>query len=403
MSQLFNYRARDASGKSITGVVEASTLEGAVELLHQKNIYVVELYPVVTAGEWSLNGLFSRVKAKDLAVYSRQLATMLGAGLPLLSCLTILVEQTDNHKLRVATFKVKQSIQEGSSFSEALKMRTEVFPNIFISMVEAGETGGFLDQVLDRLAHHFEKEQTLREKVRAAVTYPAFICVVAMVTVLFLVAFVLPRFTGMIDTANTPLPWSTQLLLSISSLLHQYFLLWIIFLPVTGFLLFNFVRSDKGKEILDPLLIKLPVFGKLLQKIILGRFCRTLSTLINSGVSLLLAMDVVKGTTGNKVIEKAVNEAQEAVREGLGLSVTLAGNSYFPPLLVHMVKVGEETGSMDVLLEKVAVYYEMEVDHTVLRLAGMLEPFLIIISGGMVGFILISVMLPMFSIATSIH
>ena len=403
MNQLFNYRARDAYGKSITGVVEAGALEGAVELLRKKNIYVVELHPVVTAGEWKLSNLLNRVKTEDLAIYCRQLATMLESGLPLLSCLTVLVEQTDNHKLRVATFKVKQLIQGGSSFSEALKLRPDVFPDLFISMVEAGETGGFLDQVLDRLANHFEKEQNLREKVRAVVTYPAFICLVAMVTVAFLVTFVLPKFTSMIYAMNTPLPWSTQWLLTISSLLHQYFLLWIILLAVTGFLLASFARTDRGREILDPVLIRLPVYGKLLQKIILGRFCRTMATLISSGVALLLAMDVVKRTTGNKVIEKAVTEAQEAVREGLGLSVPLAGNSFFPPLLVHMVKVGEETGSMDKLLEKVAVHYELEVDNTVLRLSGMLEPFLIILSGSIVAFIIISVMLPMFTIITSIH
>lgn len=401
MVQTFYYRARDKSGRLVTGTVKARRLEGAVALLRKKEIYVIGIKPGADPAQKGLPDFLIRVGANDLAIFCRQLATMVGAGLPLLSCLHVLSDQTQNKKLRLAVGQVIQLIQEGHSFSESLGTRQDVFPDFMINMVEAGEMGGALGRVLDRLARHFEKEHDVKSKIKSAVTYPAFVGLISLTTVVVMFTLVLPKFSSLLYNANAPMPWLTQTLLNISYLFNQY--LWAVLgLPLAlGILLSRAVKTPRGRELLDLLIIRAPVMGKLMLRIVLSRFCYTLSALVKSGVPLLQALEVVKRVAGNKVVEEAVTKAQASVVGGSRLSEPLAASKTFPPMLVHMVKVGEETGSLDELLEQVAVYYEREVDNSVARLGGMLEPVLILFTGGMVGLIVISVMLPMFQIVTS--
>jgi type IV pilus assembly protein PilC len=401
MVQTFKYRARDRSGKLVIGAVKAGGLEGAIAQLRKKDIYVVGIKPVPNLLKRGLPDFLTRVAVNDLAVFCRQLATMIGAGLPLPGCLHVLSTQTQNIKLRLAIGQVMRLIEGGQCFSGALATRRDVFPDFFVSMVEAGEMGGALGQVLDRLANHFEKEHDVRSKIKSAASYPAFVSLVSLLTLAIMFIFVLPKFSGLLADASAPMPVLTQLLFKVSQLFSQYFWVVLVLPAVLGFLLLKAVRTPGGRERLDTLIIRAPVMGRIVQRIVLSRFCYTMAALVRSGVPLLQALEVVKRVAGNKVVERAVTGAQISVVEGSSLSEPLGASPVFPPMLVHMVRVGEETGSLDVQLEQVAAYFEREADNSVARLGGMLEPVLILFTGGVVGLIVISVMLPMFLIVTS--
>lgn len=404
MAQKFFYKARNPAGKRVTGNVEAENRNKALVLLRERKFFVVELKEAPSRGaSFSLDKIFKKkVSPRELAVLCRQFATMTQAGVPILQCLTILIQQCDNKTLRETLKKVTGNLEGGMSLAESLKSYPDVFPEIFVSMVEAGEVGGALDRVLDRLAVHFDKEHDLREKVKSAMTYPAVVALVAVLAVAVLLIFVIPKFTTMLTEMKAPIPITTQLIILFSNFLTDFWYTAVLFIAgaVLGYK--RAVRTERGKMMKDRFALKLPVFGPIIQKIIISRFCRSLSALLKSGVPVLQALDVIKNIAGNYAVIKSIKDAEDSIKEGQSISSTLQKSGVFPPMVTRMMAIGEETGALDTLLEKIADFYERETEDLVARLSSLLEPVLIVGMGGVVGFIILSIILPMFSVINNV-
>jgi type IV pilus assembly protein PilC len=325
---------------------------------------------------------------------------MVDAGLPIVTCLGILIEQTANPKFKTVLQDVYKRVKEGETFSKSLAPYPDVFPNIMINMVEAGELGGIFDSVLERLAVYFEKEYKMRGKVKSALTYPAVIMLAAIACVVAVLVFVMPTFVAMFKEMNMELPLLTQVLIAISNTLRDQGLLILAGLVA---LIIAFTRAYKNRNFhrfVDKIMLKLPIFGEILKKVAVARFSRTLGTLIKSGVSLMMALDVVKKTSGNLVVFDALENARENVKEGISFSRTLSDSPIFPPMVTQMIAIGEESGAMDRMLEKIADFYESEVDDIVSRLSSILEPVIIMVLGGAVGTIIMAIMIPLFSLVS---
>lgn len=405
MVRVFAYKVRDQAGKPIAGQIEAEGRTAAVTALRKQNYIIIDIWEKVEAGMEIKAGspMARKVGVKELSIYCRQFSTMVEAGVPLINCLYILCRQAENRRLKAANESIIRELQRGSTLAESLSKRPDVFPDIFVNLVEAGETGGILDQALERLAEHFEKEYELREKIKAAVTYPAFVLAVSVLVVGILLIVVMPNFLSVLQDLKVALPLSTRIVLSISSLTRHYWYL-VLGFTLAAIILANRLKATRYKRAqLDGMILSIPVFGILLKKIIISRFCRTLSALIRSGVPILTALEVVKKTSGNTLVEKALVQVQEAIRDGHGIAETLGKSSFFPPMVTRMIAVGEQTGSLDRLLEKAAVFYEKEVEFSTVRLSSVLEPVLMLCTGAIVGFVVISIMLPMFDMITSIR
>lgn len=399
MAQNFAYKARGPAGKLVTGRIEAENRNNAVAQLKARKFFVVELKEAPAAGTINLDKLFQKkVGSKDLAIMCRQFATMVQAGVPLLQTISIISQQCDNKMLQDTMKKVGTSLQGGSSLTESMKPFPQVFPSIFTSMIEAGELGGNLEQVLQRLSVTFDKDYQMKEKIKSAMTYPVVVLVVAVLAVVAILVLVLPNMTKMLLDMNVPLPVTTKMIMGLSDFLKNY---WYIVLALMVAAFFGFkawVRTVKGKRIKDRAVLILPVFGPLVQKIIVSRFCRSLSTLLKSGVPVLQALEVVKNIVDNHQVNKSIEAAERSVKEGQSLAEPLLLSKVFPPMVSTMISIGEETGSVDALMEKVADFYENEVDDMVARLSSMIEPVLMVGMGVVVGFIVISIMMPMFSV-----
>ena len=401
MAQLFAYKARTYQGELLNGVVEADNESAAVRILRDKNVFVVDVRPAVAKGrEISLGGLLQKkVSLKELSLFCRQFSVMIGGGLPVFQALNILAEQTENVRFRATLKKVIERVQGGMSLAETFRLFPDVFSPIFTSMVEAGEVSGTLEQVLERLAVHFEKEHEIRRKVRGALTYPAVVLVIAAVAVTVLVTFVIPRFAHILNNMNVPLPLPTRVSIRASLFLRQYwYLVFIILLSAVFGLRYVFGSTAGGKRIWDRFVLKLPVVGALVHKVIMARFARTLGTMSRSAVPILAALDVVKKTTGNVVIAQAVEETAEDVSKGGSIALLLEKSGVFPLMMTRMIAIGEQTGTLEELLEKVAVFYDRDVEAAVERLAPTIEPVLIVFVGIIVGSIILSIMVPLFSI-----
>lgn len=395
----FAYRARDTGGRLVAGVLEAEHEAAAIDRLRQRQLFVVEVKPqAAPRAEFSLPLPGRKVSARDLAVFCRQLATMVSAGMPLMSCLAILQRQSENPRLAEAAGGVRDALQGGASLYEALSKYPKVFPRLFISMIEAGEVGGVLDSVLERMAVHYEKEHDLNEKVRSAMTYPAIVSVVAVVAVVFMITFILPTFSSMLTSMGAPLPLPTRIIMGLSDLVRHFWYLLLGGLLGAALGLWRYINTDKGEVWKDRTLLRLPVFGPLVQKMAISRFARTLGTLVRGGVPILQALDVVKDTAGNRVIAAGVERARNTIREGEGMARPLEATGVFPPMVTEMIAIGEETGALDTLLERISLFYDREVDATVSRLSSMIEPILIVGLGGVVAFMVVSMLLPIFSI-----
>lgn len=399
MPQLFAYKARNLSGKMITGKIEAENQSAAIALLRNKNFYVVKIN-TVTDFKFDLEKLLSlKIKVKDLAIFCRQTATMVEAGIPLLQCLNILTQQTENKKMCEILKAVIMDIENGKSLSEAFKVHQRYLPGIFIDMLTAGEVSGTLDQAMERLANQFEKDHALREKIKSAMTYPLVIGGFAFLAMAILLVFVVPIFVEIFEQVGAELPLPTRIMLGISNIFSRY---WYLVLPAPLLLyigLKSFAATDKGKVITDRLLLKLPIYGNLTQKTITARFAGTLATLLKSGVPLLQSLETVENVVGNTQVTKIIKEARENIKEGESMSPILINASFFPPMAVNMIAIGEESGALDTLLEKVAVYYEQEVETLVAKLSSVIEPIMIAGVGIMVGFIAVSIYLPLFGLS----
>jgi type IV pilus assembly protein PilC len=396
----YAYRVRDAGGRLITGQLEGEAVALVAGRLRSMG-YVPVSIEAKDAGlqkEIRIPGLTDRVKLKDVAVFSRQFATMINSGLSLLRSLSILADQTDNKELARIIGAVGTDVEKGASLSAALARHPKAFSRLYVSMVRAGETGGMLDTVLVRLASTIEKQVELRRKVKSAMTYPVAVMGLVTVIVAAMLIFVVPMFESMYAELGGTLPLPTRILLGISSALTS---LWYLVLAVAAgavFALRRWIGSEQGRRRWDALKLRLPVFGKLVHKTVLARFSRSLAALVRSGVPILDALDIVADTAGNSVVARAVRDTQEAVKGGESLSKPLENHATFPPMVVQMLAVGEETGALDELLEKIADFYDMEVEATVDALTSLIEPLLIVVMGGAVGGMVLALYMPMFNI-----
>jgi type IV pilus assembly protein PilC len=399
MPQLFAYKARNLSGKLLTGKIEAESRDAAIAQLRNRNYYVVQINPAVDF-KLDLDKLLNlKIKVKDLAVFCRQAATMIEAGIPLLQCLNILTQQTESKKLREILKAVIMDIENGKSLSEAFRIHQRYLPGIFIDMLTAGEVSGTLDQAMDRLANQFEKDHELKEKIKSAMTYPLVIGAFAFLAMVILLVVVVPVFVEIFEQVGAELPLPTRIMLGFSKACTNF---WFLILPAPLLLYFglkSFAATDRGKVITDRLLLKLPVYGKLTQKTITARFARTLATLLKSGVPLMQSLESVENVVGNTQVTKIIKAARENIKEGENMSPILLNASFFPPMAVNMIAIGEESGALDALLEKVAIYYEQEVETLVAKLSSVIEPLMIAGVGIMVGFIAVSIYLPLFGLS----
>lgn len=405
MTSTFAYRVRDSAGKVVEG-----KLEGADEALVVRKLREMGYTPITVTrrdssklqSDIKIPGLSGRVALKDVAVLSRQFATMINSGLSLLRALAILSEQTENANLARMIGEVRQDVERGSSLSVSLARHPKAFNRLYISMVRSGEVGGSLDAVLMRLADTIESQVELRRKVKSAMTYPVVVFALVVFIASAMLLFIVPQFKGIYTELGGTLPLPTRILISISDVVKKYFPMLILLSGVGGWFLRRWARSPKGKPTWDAFVLKVPVFGLLARKSALARFARTLAALTRSGVGILEALEIVADTAGNEVVSLALRDTQRAVKQGDTLARPLSQHEVFPPMVVQMIAVGEETGALDDMLDKIADFYDQEVEATVDALTSLIEPLLIVTMGVLVGGMIISLYLPMFRIITLI-
>lgn len=403
MAQTYDYKVRDRSGSLVTGQLVGDSETLVLQRLREMGMTPVEVKKAGTGLKMEINLRPGRVKLKQIAVFCRQFATMVNSGLPILRALSILADQTQSAELAKVLVQVRTDVEQGSSLSGAMGKHPKAFNNLFISMVKAGETGGVLDDVLLSLASQIEKEVELRRKIKSAMTYP--VVVVALVTLILaaMLLFVVPQFETIYTNLGGQLPLPTRILLGVSEAFRKYWYVIALGVGVGSFVFRRYKKTDQGRARVDALKIRIPVFGPLFHKVALARFSSTLGMLLRAGVPILQALDNVKETVNNRVIADAVDDVKASVREGESIAKPLGKHKVFPPMVVQMLAVGEETGAVDTMLDKVAEFYNNEVTATVEALTSLIEPLLIAIIGGMVGAAVIALYMPMFNIINLIQ
>ena len=397
---LFTYKVRDKDGRVTSGVLEAANKRTVVEKLRAQNYFIASIEEEAPAGELltlDIGELFITINTKDMVIFTNQLATMIGAGLTLTSSLNVLTQQIENKKLRKVIEKVRDDVEGGNSFSGALEKHPKVFSSLFVNMVHAGETGGALEEILLRLATFAEQAEDLKANVKTAMTYPVLILFVAVGVITFLVTGILPKFENIFLSSNVPLPMPTVLLLTASRFIREkwYMILFVVAVVVIGIYFYN--RTKEGRFNLDAIKLKIPVFGSLLRKVAIARFARTLGTLISSGVPILQSLRIVQATVGNSVIASVIDNVCESVNKGESIAGPLQEGKVFPVMVGQMVAVGEEAGTLDEVLNKIADFYDKEVGFAVKALSSVIEPVLIFFVGGLVGLVALALFLPMFN------
>ena len=401
MPDTYAYKVRDRGGNLISGTLVADNEALVLQRLREQGLTPLEVGKQGRGLNIELTK--KKIKLKELAVFSRQFATMVNSGLPILRALSILAGQTSNTELARILTECRMDIEQGGSLSSALQKHPKVFNDLYVSMVKSGETGGSLDSVLLRLADVIENEVKLRGKIKAAMTYP--IAVVALVSLILtaMLLFVVPQFKSIYAQLGGSLPMPTRMLLLVSDLFKKFWYVVLIGLFVGRFVFRRWKATPAGRESVDAFKLRVPVFGSLFHKTALARFAGTLAMLLRSGVPILQALEIVSDTVNNKVISKAVADVQASVREGESMAKPLAKHKVFPPMVVQMLAVGEETGQVDVMLEKVSMFYNQEVEAAVDSLTSLIEPLLIAVIGGAVGAAVIALYMPMFNIIKLIH
>jgi type IV pilus assembly protein PilC len=404
----FTYTARNNAGKQVNGTVVAQNESDALGELRRQNLVVVSLAEkAAKKAAWNIE-LFggagtkrrarARVKLQDMIVFTRQLATMLSAGIPLLECLEILAEQTEDAGFRGVIEQMVEDVRSGSDFSDALRKHPKVFSNIYVNMIKAGEASGQLDEILVRLAEYQEATAALRAKIRGAMTYPIVSLVLIFSITIFLLVFIIPKFQDIFSGMNIQLPKPTRLVLAVSHFMSTQWYIWMggIVAFAVGITLYG--RTPGGRRQLDWLKLRAPIFGPLFKKVSISRFARTFATLIQSGVPILGALEIVASTAGNKVIEDAVIEAATSVRQGDTLANPLSKSGVMPPMVCRMISIGEKSGALESLLEKISEFYDQQVSATVEQLTSLIEPIMIGIMGVVVGGMVLAIFLPIFEL-----
>ncbi|WP_027414883.1 type II secretion system F family protein [Aneurinibacillus terranovensis] len=399
----FAYEARESGGKKKRGSIEANTKAAALSELKKQGVFVFAIKEVKKGVLQQEITFGSPVKNQDFVVFIRQLATLIRSGIGIVDSIHILSQQSESKALRKTLGEVEADIRQGIQLSEACAKYPKIFKPLFLNMVRAGEASGNMEIVLDRLAVFFEKSHYTREKIKSAMTYPIVMLVLSVAVTIFLLTNIVPTFVGMFKGLNAQLPKITVLTLSLSnSIVHTWYLyLLSLIILVAGFRIF--VTTSRGRSIVDYGKLKMPIFGKLIQKGALARMNRTLSTLFASSVPILQALTIVEGVVDNKIISNAISEAKESLRNGRRLSEPLKKSWVFPPLVTHMIAIGEETGSLDLMLEKIADFYEAEVENMVDKVKSLIEPLMIVFLSVIIGTIVSSIMIPMFDMYSHIH
>jgi type IV pilus assembly protein PilC len=398
----FRYIAKNWAGESREGECSAVNLGEAIEQLRSQELFVINIKEQSTLLQLSspLAGLNIKLsekkpKSRDFMVFCRQFATMLQAGIPVLQILKILAQQSENEALREKLREITVDVERGSDLAGAMKKHGDFFPRIIVSMVETGEAGGILDTIMERLADHFQRQHDLEAKIRSATIYPAVVTVLAILVLLLMIFFVLPRFAEMLDPMGVEMPLITRVIMALADLLIRFWYLALGLLALLAFLLGRYLKTEHGRAAFDRLRLNLPIFGPLYTKMITARFTRTLATLLASGVALLSALELVEKVIDNRVLSGVLAETAQAIRRGQNIFVPLAESAIFPPMMVEMVHVGEESGTLDEMLSRSADFYEAEVTYFLDRLAAIIEPVLLIAVGFIVALLLISIMTPM--------
>jgi len=393
---VFVYTGRTRSGQTTTGEMEAATREAVVGRL--RTLQIVATNVRAKPREITIPGFGGKVGEKDIVVFTRQFATMIDAGLPLVQCLEILASQQENKVFKKVLTEIRVSVEGGLTFAAALKQHPKVFSGLYANMVEAGEAGGILDTILNRLAAYMEKAMALKKKVKSAMIYPSTIVTVAVAVVIFLLVFVIPTFKAMFEGFGATLPLPTLIVLELSRIVRTYFLVGIGVIVGLILLLRWWYATPGGRLAIDSFLIKSPIFGILIRKVAVAKFTRTLGTLISSGVAILEGLDITARTAGNKVVELAVLRTRASIAEGKTIADPLKASGVFPPMVVQMIAVGEQTGALDAMLSKIADFYDDEVDTAVSNLTALLEPMLMVFLGVVIGGVVIAMYLPIFKL-----
>ena len=395
----FTYTVRTLAGATQRGQIDAVDRRAAAAALRQRQLIVTSLRVRPKALTINLPGLTGGVAVKDLVVFTRQFATLISSGLPLMQCLDTLGRQTPNKRLGEIVMQVKADVAAGASFTEALRKHPRVFGDFYVNMVEAGETGGALDTILARLAVYLEKSRALRGKVRGALAYPAAIVAVAGLVMIFMLLYVIPIFAELFESFGGALPAPTRLVMALSSGVKAA-ILYVAGAALAAAWAFRwFRRTDGGRRLIDAALLKTPILGSLVEKVAVASFARTLATLVNSGVPILDGLAITARVTGNKVMEDAVLAAIERIKQGSTIAEPLRDQTVFAPMVVQMIEVGENAGALDAMLNKIADFYDDEVNHAVETLTSLLEPLLMVVLGALIGLMLIAMYLPIFEMA----
>jgi type IV pilus assembly protein PilC len=399
---IYKWEGKTAKGAVKKGEMEAPS-EAAIRIhLRQQNIIPTKISSKRKEITISLPFFKKKVNQRSVAIFTRQLATMIDAGLPLVQSLEVLSSQQDNKVFKNIIREIKEDVEGGSTFAGALKKHPAAFNELYTNLVVAGEEGGILDTILIRLATYIEKAEALKKKVKSALIYPATIVTVAVAVVMILMIFVIPVFETMFASAGQSLPLPTLIVLTMSKMFKKYIIIFIPALILLFFLFKKYYQTQNGRAAVDRLLLKLPVFGPLFRKIAVARFSRTLGTLVSSGVPILDGLSIVSRTSGNRAIEIAIMNARASIREGETIAEPLNRSALFPPMVIQMIAVGESTGALDSMLSKIAEFYEEEVDVAVANLTSLLEPMLMVFLGVVIGGVVIAMYLPIFNMASAV-
>ncbi len=405
----FTYEGKTRTGEVKKGTIEAPSRAAVTAQLRKQNITPTTIKESKKGGgardmgiNINLTIFQPSVKPKEVVIFARQFATMIDAGLPLVQCLEILASQQDSPTFKKVLFEVKADVEGGSTFAEALSKHPRVFDELFVSLIEAGEIGGILDTILNRLAIFLEKSIKLKRQIKGALIYPAAIITVATIVTIVILIFVIPTFQKMFEGFDAALPLPTQIVIALSNFVQNYILLIIVGFIAAGFGVRQLYRTEAGRKVIDKMALKAPLVGPIIRKSAVARFTRTLGTMVSSGVPILEALTITARTSGNRTIEQAILQTRSSISEGKTIAEPLAESKAFPPMVVQMIAVGEATGSMDTMLQKIADFYEDEVDNAVKGLTSLLEPALMLFLGITVGGLIISMYLPIFKLATVI-
>ena len=395
---VFVWKGRTLAGEAQSGEIEGGRQDEVLDLLRKKRILVTSLRPKTGGFSMPKFGGGVSVSTKDLAIFTRQFATMISAGLPLVQCLDILAKQSSKPSFGRVITEVTREVEAGATLSDALGKHKSVFDDLFRNMVAAGEAGGVLDEILMRLATYIEKADALKRKVQSAMVYPAVVLTVALGATAFMLIMIIPTFAKMFTDFGGELPLPTKIVLGASGILTGYWWAFVLAIVGSAIGLQRYYATENGHRQLDALMIKMPVLGDVLLKGAVARFTRTLGTLISSGVPILAGLEITARTAGNKVIAEAIMSARASIREGETVSAPLKASGVFPPMVTQMIAVGEQTGALDEMLTKIAVFYEAEVDTAVDTLTSIIEPVMIVVMGGLVGGMVVAMYLPMFKL-----